>query len=233
MAATYSPQQALETAKKFIHNMPVEDVAVRILDNVCKQIWHAAPWRWTIGAMPSVNLASTTTTYAVTLPSDFLYLTEANLSDGRSLRNLEIVSFAPPTSASTGVPSEISIAGVNPSATYVVFPTPGTIPASPTQTIFASYKKAAPTIQASNTSTGGVLVMDDDWFWVFEEGVLWRAYVYANNPKAGSATVDSSGRLQFSGQLGAFMAALEWMKVREPLPSFHQRAVNDQKSVTR
>jgi hypothetical protein len=59
--------------------------------------------------------------------------------------------------------------------------------------------------------------MDDEWFWVFTAGVLWKAYQWGDDGRAGSASMDSSGKTQYSGQLAIFQDSLQRMAEREKL----------------
>src|SRR3954465_11054851 len=92
MAATYAPSDATTFCKVMVKNMPLENVRVQILDDTLKMLWHAAPWRWTIAAFPTVTLAANTQDYTVAIPSDFLYLQEARVveSDEKTPRELMI-----------------------------------------------------------------------------------------------------------------------------------------------
>lgn len=216
MSSTHKPQEAIAYAKSFIKAMPIEPVAPQILDDVNQIMWTAAPWRWTLGSMPAVTLVSSTQDYTVSVPADFLYLTEAYLTDGSgSLRDLRVEPTLPTAVTNTGQVSRVALVGT----TLRTSPKPGTQPSSAPQ-IISLYKKKAPIITANNMSTAGVHLFDDEWFWVFKEGVLWKAYQWADDGRAGGVTIAANGQAQFSGQRANFESALAFMKQNEKLPNF-------------
>lgn len=201
-----------------IKNMPLETVRARILDDVNKIIWMAAPWRWTVGSLPAVTLASSTQDYNVALPSDYLYTTDVYISDGvQPFRTPVVVPILPTVVGLTGQPNLVAITGAaNTTGTMRFSPVPGTLPA--TTKAYGLYKKTSPIITYENSNTAGVLVMDDEWFWVYEAGVLWLSYLYGDDQRAGSAQADGSGKVAYTGQRGVFEAALSQMREREKLP---------------
>jgi len=220
MAATLAPDSAFDFAKTMIKKMPLQDIKIRVLDSINKIIWMAAPWRWTIGSLTALNLAASTQDYAITLPADFLYAVRSYITDGaKPTRELSIESALPTAVVLVGQPTRISFTGAGGSGNARVSPkVPADHPASPTQQIITLYKKTSPLITSGNAATGGVLVMDDEWWWVYEAGVLWLAYLYADDARAGGAQVDPmSGRVQYTGQRGTFEGALIQMKEREKL----------------
>lgn len=218
MSSTHRPSEALEAAKSYVKNMPLERVGAGILDDIHQIMWTAAPWRWTVGIMPSASLVSNQQDYSITLPGDFLYAISSHLSDGVTTpQELKIEPTLPATLVQ-GVVSRIAILGVNPSAVIRVAPVPGDQPANE-PIIISLYKKKAPIISVSNMSTAGTQVFDDEWFWVFREGVLWKAYQWADDARAGGVTIAANGQAQFSGQRANFENALLYMKQNEKLSS--------------
>lgn len=197
--------------------MPVDEVQVQVLDQINKIIWMAAPWRWTLGTVTALTVVSATQDYTQAPPGDFLYIYDAYISDGASTpRHLEIVASLPTDVKVVGIPQAIAYVGSN---TFRTFPKSGTIPGSPTQQIIMLYKKQAPTLTESNLDTAGVLVMDDEWFWVFVSGVLWLCYLYGDDSRAGSANIDARGQVQYTGQRAIFEAGIQAMREREKLPT--------------
>jgi len=213
--ASYLPIKAITLAREFIKSEPLERVQVRICDQVAKMIWMAAPWTWTVGNLSTATMVVNQSDYTIgSFPADFLYLHRAllhNTTGGKMIRRLTIAENLP-TQASEipGIPRVIAYAGSSVVRVYPVYGTSG-LPGTTTKLI-SWYKKAMPATTAATIDTAGSLVMDDEWSWVFEEGVLWKAYQYAFDQRAGGATTDSKGNAQYTGQLGAFMAALETMK---------------------
>lgn len=241
MASTRTPAEALDIARQHIRYQPIErdGLAVRVLDDINKLMWVAAPWRWTLGSMPQVTLVSGEADYPVTLPDDFLYLAQAVVFDGKQRTPLEIVP-ALPVSSLVGIATQISVEQiVDPDSedldpplvdAYRVHPVPATLPASVTPVVHGLYKREAPQIVEENLAEPGVLVFPDEWFWVYVEGVLWRATLYGGGlAQSGNIQVTSNGQSQYNGFAGSFMAALNFMRDREPLPLLDARTIPDPK----
>lgn len=227
MAATFRPIDALDYSKNMIKRMPAEQIRVAALDQVNKIMWMAAPWRWTIGTMSPIALVSSTQDYVQAEPASYLYLLDGYLADGANPdRALKSVSVLPATNVVVGLPTQYSL---DPTTnTLRVFPKPGTLAASPTKYIVPWYKKVAPTLDAETIYTEGALEMDDEWTWVYIQGVLWLCYLYGDDARAGNVQfnlANSSG--QYSGQEARFYAGLEFMRQREKLPVTDPRTVPD------
>src|SRR5512146_3287040 len=170
MSSTRRPIEALEYAKEFLKSMPViEKAGAEILNSSLCYFWMAAPWRWTLGSLPTVPLASNTQDYTISVPTDLLYVESAYVADGTNTpRALEVVATLPTAGGHKGQPSRIALV----SSALRVYPTPGTLLSSPTQTVYGLYKKKVPQITRTNMYTSGVQVFDDEWFYVFEDIVL-------------------------------------------------------------
>ena len=230
MAATKRPNEAFIYAKSFVKNMTLEDVNVEILDEINKMIWMAAPWRWTLGSLPATTLVSNTSDYNITTPLDFLYIFDGYVSDGANVfRNLIFEPTLPSDVVIKGDTSRIAYMGNN---LYRLYPRLGTIPASPGRQMLLRYKKVSPEITNETQFTPGFLEMDDEWFWVFTAGVLWKAYLWADDSRAGSATV-SDGKVQYSGQLAIFRDGILQMIQREKLPLLDQQDTVTPKAVNK
>jgi len=221
MASTYKPYRAFEYAGEFIKRMNLNEVGHMILDHALKHMWMTAPWRWTVGALTPVTLASNTEDYTITRPTptdDMLYLLRAQYVQAQAggkdgARDLDIESYLP-TNVIIGQPSAVALTS---STNLRVFPKPGTL--SGTNQIVLQYKKTCSQITKQNMHTAGVQVFDDEWFPVYVQGVLYYAYMFADDTRAGSASVQPGGTA-YSGQLGVYRAALNEMALREKLPSY-------------
>lgn len=218
MASTYRPIQAFDKAESYIKGMPLRDVQVRILDQAHKFLWMYKPWRWTIGSLPDVTLVAGTTDYSIALPSDFLYGTDAHLTDQDDQNKTIIIEPALHATAYPGSPSRIAITGTAGSTGQMrVHPKPAQI-GSPVPVIISLYKKSSTVLTPENINTTGVLSLPDEWFWVFEAGVLWQAYRWADDARAGSVTYSAGRGAQYTGMYAEFLAALDYMASKEKLP---------------
>lgn len=220
----YRPFDAFEMAKHYIKKMPLEDVQPYILDAVHSRMWTAAPWRWTLGTLPVVTLAQNAQTYPISLPSDFLYAISARLLTPDSPgRDLEIVAFLPTDAVVKGQPSQLVIEPTQ----YRVSPVPASVK-TPAEKIVGVYKKKPVQITKSNMSTPGVMGLPDEWFWVYELGVLAYAYLYADDQRSGSVQMNGN-QMASTGMFGHFEAGLNQMRIREKLPQDFQQAAQESK----
>lgn len=215
MAATRVPYEALELAKEFVKKMPVERI-VDILDSIHKRIWMAAPWRWTVGVCEPVSVTADTSDFnLVSPPSDFLYIVKAYIWDGEGLTELTPEPALPSGNTQKGNPNKIAyVPGGTPK--FRVHPVFGSINPTKNYKLLVWYKKAPPDITLTTCYTAGSLVMDDAWFNVFEEGILWKCYQFGDDPRAGNVAVQQ-GQTQYSGQRAVFEDSLNFMRGVEPM----------------
>jgi hypothetical protein len=224
MASTYQPIQAFDYAKRFIKNMSLEQVQVDILDQTLKYMWMAAPWRWTLGAFPSFNISANVQQYTVTCPADFLYLLYSYMAvkETASIRVLSVEPILTTFLAQYGQTSQIAVNSPVPGGSTAVniYPNPGALDPVYSATIYSYYKRTSPVLTSLNIFTAGTQVFDDEWFWVYESGVLYYAYLFADDQRAGGAQIDpASNKVTFTGQRGVFEANILLMKEREKLLS--------------
>lgn len=209
--------------------MPLETIQARILDDVSKLIWMAAPFRWTIGVIPPITLSSNIQDYTQTTPANFISLISSYITDGSNVVNhLRTMPSLPPAVGINGNPRFISYEGNN---IYRLSPNPGQIPALPTRQIISWYKKSSPIIKASNVGTAGILQFDDEYFPVYTAGVLWLTYLYADDQRAGTCTIDAKGNASYTGQNAVFQSMLQSMVAHEPNPVWVHDNSQDQVDV--
>ena len=196
----------------------LEAIRPAILDDAAKFFWMYAPWRWTLGNLQVLTVAANTTDYTLTDPADFLYIQPGSvyLSEGGSdvPRYIEAVSHIHSTVQIVGgQPSQISHPATD---TYRVFPKPGTSVTAGTK-IVGMYKKQCPVITEATQYTAGTQVFDDEWFWVYRSILLYIAYLFTDDQRAGGAQTNTRGETTYSGQRAVVEANLAIMKMREPL----------------
>ena len=221
MSATRKPQEALDFAKQLVKSMPFDRVWDQIAQEASNYIWTAAPWRWSVGVISPITLTANTQNFSfVSAPTDFLRLEQCFVSDGTTAREVKPVSSIPGSATLTRPPNFVAVTGITAStpsqisfeALYPAFP------AGKTPEFWAWYKKIVPTILDA-LNTPGALVMDDDYYQIYTEWVLYYAYRYADDQRAGGAqvTVTAQGdrQIAYSGQLAVAHAALEELRRSE------------------
>jgi hypothetical protein len=209
--AIYVPSTATTFAKVLVKSMTLDDVRVAVCDSVVKIMWMAAPWRWTLGDLPVVTPVANTQDYTFTKPADFLFIERSYIWDGKQINDLSVEGLLPTDATAVGPTKKICY--LNDGADKLrLYPTPGTFVG--TRRLITQYKKTYTPITSGNIGSAGALIFPDEWTWVFEEGVLWKAYSYADDARAGSAQV-VDGKIQYTGQCGIFFAGLEEMRRAE------------------
>lgn len=208
MASTKAPINAITLATEMVRGMPLERIALSICNDINNYIWFAANWKWSVGVFSPISLLADTGDYTVTYPSDFLHGLFGKITDtGKNTpTDLECVSFIPSTSGGVkGIPNQIYLPGTaSQSATVRVFPKPGAI--TDPKTLWVFYKKTLTQLTQKTLYTG-TLPFDDEFYPVFEAGVLWKAYMYADDRRSGESQLGGE-RVGFSGQRATFEAAL-------------------------
>jgi hypothetical protein len=217
VALLRTPNDAFDYAKDFVKKMPLEQVQVPILDDINKMLWMAAPWRWTMAVCEPVTIAANIADFSlVSAPADFLYISRAYIWDGETAIELSPEPALPSGTDTKGVPNKIAyVAGSTPK--FRIHPVLGSLNSSKTYKLLVWYKKAAPEITSGNYDTAGSLILPDEWFPVYREGVLWKAYQYADDQRAGTVVMGANGQLQYSGQRGTFEAGIQIMRQCEPM----------------
>lgn len=217
MAAAEYPIDSILWAQQYIKNMPFYRVQQEVINDAAKFFWRAAPWSWTLATLPPVLMVNNTADYTVTLPSDFDYAIKANTTLADKLpKDLEIVSFLSFDDTKLGQPVMLAISGAGVAGNYRLSPTPigytGTLP-----TIAGVYKKSFAKLTETTIYTAGALIFPDMYIDVFRACVLYYAYLYADDQRAGN-TQFSNGQMTYTGQRAAMEAMIEDLKKRLPLP---------------
>ncbi len=211
-----SPSDALTYAKRFVGNLPVDDATViyRLCDDASKKLWMAAPWRWTIGALEAVTLVNDAQDVnLVGIYSDLYYPISAFLNDGADKKDLIISGSLPIVTTVKGEPSQVAYIGGTPNKLrFLPMPTGYSVGSTPLVT--AVYKKIHTDITVANYATDGAAGCPDEWFWVYQEIVLLKAFQFAHDPRMGSVAVGSQG-VQYSGQYAVVEASITEMRMRE------------------
>ena len=183
MASTIAPIRAINYAAEYIQQLPVtrDAIRVRIMDDAAKLIWQAQPWRWTVGALTPTALTNDVDEITITgFPSDFQKILWAGLMTPDNVQDLVVVPNLPDDSTYKGQPKRIApVSG----STVRIYPIPAGY-SSPLPLLVGTYKKKHTEITAANESTASTLVMDDEWYFVYNAWVLYFAMVYAEDPRA-------------------------------------------------
>lgn len=216
MATNRTATDAINYAKRFVGNMPVDDATIiyRILNDASDRVHLFANWSWSVAFLESEDIVSGTIDYTYTDPTDLLYIVHAALVNGNvnpaTEEDLTIVSHLSSDTSIEGTPTQLSYLT---STTYRLQPVPQ-YTAGEEPKILTWYKLQNTNITSGNVGTASTLLFPDEWFWVYQQLVLLDAMIFTHDPRAGSVTVNNN-QIQFSGQWGVVQGSLQAMHQKE------------------
>jgi hypothetical protein len=208
-----TPNDGLAYAKRFIGNLPVDDASLkyRLLNDAHNQLWMAAPWPWSVAALEIVTLVNDQQDYNLSSHSDLLSFLQCSATEGQTRRDIPVSCALPASSIMKGTVGQVMYVPGSPQKLRT-FPVPKGYAASSTNLITV-YKKTATAIDADNadTSYSTISGVHDEWFWVYQELILLKAYAFKQDPRMGGVQVTPQG-LAYSGQYATVMAGIAAMK---------------------
>jgi hypothetical protein len=212
---TYQWQDVMNTVKDLTHQIPTTVSQIYVCDTVNSIIWLKWPWVWTVNALTPILAVNGQQDYP-NRPSDF-----HKLVSGRIYRTDVSPFQAQPVKVFQHLEVELqrqgsinTIQGVSYEPTVDSFrlDVPLNISGTTVYTIALDYQQQPAKV---TTLAAPPIPAPDKYFNVAVEGVLWGIYKLADDPRAGTVTINRAGDKQYSGQLGVFMTALEEMKRME------------------
>ena len=224
MASNYTPLDALNFAKRFVMNMPLDDATIKIpiLQAASDELHLYAPWRWTIGEFEKKDIANSTEDYTISAVTDALFGLGAELRflEKERTERLEFVANLTAVGIHTGTPRKIYWNGTT---TLRLHPIPKGLEATDLPKLISWYKLVNIRIQESGTETALVknddnaaaLRFGDEWFWVYRQLVLKHAYQFTSDPRLGSMQVDARGGVALTGQMAVCEHLLRQMREKE------------------
>lgn len=209
------PIEALENAKHFVKQVPVDRVGDLIIQSSLQRLWTYAPWAFSVASGTSITLEQARGSYDYPYPDNWLYALKAELStNDLSARPLAIVSHIQQDDSLIGNPTKIAFTGPGGLVRPVqISPVPATLTGDPR--ISVVYKKKLEDYSGENAHVVEV-PFPETWYWVFEELVLYYAYKYTDDRRQGDTTVQGDKGSK-NGQLAVAYDGLMEMAKREPL----------------
>lgn len=211
---TYQFQNAVTEAQELVHQIPTTVVQVYACDRVNSIIHLYWPWRWTTYAVPPMVAVNGIQDYQY-VPANFY-----KLLAGRIVRTDVTPWQIQPIKVMGHIEGEVqrqgsinTVQGVSyePTVNSFRIDIPLQVTGTTSYLINLDYQ-ARPTKVANLTQT---ICPPDQYYNVFLEGILWAFYRLADDPRAGTVTINRAGDKQYSGQLSVFMDSLESMKRME------------------
>ena len=218
MSYTYTYADAINFVRPQVPATAEDQKAATMCNIATNLIWNAFDWRETIEILPPFWLSPWVQDYGaplVIVPSDFLGLRTAQLTDLSNVPPakypIRVMKFLEPTHMKT-LPHAISY---EPSVeSFRVFPRVPNGLGSSRFKIDGTYKKR-PTLVTASNYTATNLPFDDLYFQVWIEVIRWAAFSAVGDSRAGQAVKTPQGGINYSGQIGTAIAAINAMAENE------------------
>ena len=225
MSSTFKLIDAFNDVKQKVRKMPLEDVQLQILQDALTDFWMAATWRWTVNGFV-MGLTAGSADQPITPPlTNILYFIDAIFSDGQTIYPGHVEPFLPVTVVK-GVPNKLWYNSVT--SAFKVSPLPINLPNNNTWSLSARYKLQVPILTPPNIRVAGTQLFDDEYWPVFKNALLYYAYLWGDDQRAGQLTF-ANGQVQATGQLGLYQFGLQQMKEREPLLTEYSNKTQEEK----
>ena len=220
MPSTYSPQDAINLVQNFAHGIPLSNVQSAVCDMLHSMIWVFYPWRWTINALTPITTVNGVQDYTPT-NTDILrplriQLVRTDVTPNE-FRELSLLANLSPELSRQGGLETITSAGWYPSGNFIRLMYAAQVGGTQVLQIQGFYQKIPTKITDSNLSTP--FLFPDHFFNTFVEGLKWKIYQLADDPRAGTIQYSRNGSMMrtYTGQLGMFMDQLLAMARTEDL----------------
>lgn len=207
MAPSYDPADALAMITPSLGNATLDSTAKGLIaDEAQRVLWNFAPWKWERKNASDITIVHDTQDYT-TIPSDFMGLLAVQIVRTDVTPNkptdLKIVDYINADKTEKKDPNSIDrityLQELNSAAGGFRIPNPSIV--SPvTAVIRITYRKTPATKYTSANLTTDFVELPDQYFYLYKEWLLYEAYRYLGDPRAGTATFTKSGWV-YSGQL--------------------------------
>lgn len=215
MAFTYLVSDAVSLVGTLAKGVPLTALNAQIADAVSSEMFTAYPWQWNIStiAAGTIPLSDGVQDYS---PPAQIY----RLLRGRIVRtdvtpdayyDLDIQDDLVPDLTPHSYTAIRCMSHQHDGVGQLRLEAAVQVPSGVTLEIQGEYQ-AMPTKITALTQG---LWFPDQYLQVFVEGLLYWVYKLADDPRAGSVATDSQGKTMYTGQYGAFHAAIHKMKEAE------------------
>ncbi len=216
MPFTHTPNDAITLVKEMAHGIPVSVVEADVCDMVSSDLWTYRPWRWTITQITAIAMVDGTQDYSA--PLDIYRLTRARLirtdtTPDEVLSPLTIYETLEPDLVSRSAYSINGISQDYPSG-QLRLSSAISVPTGATWELHGDMQPHPAKVTAATMGTN--FWFPDQYYPVFVEGVKWKIYQLADDPRAGTiVTNPRSGQMQATGQLATYWAYRDQMAQAE------------------
>lgn len=219
MGQTYTYADVLGFCSATFSKVLTDSFGAMLADQTNSMIWNAADWRVSLASFDPFYLSPLTQDYGapvVQVPTDFLGLRTANLvytaNQPASREPMNILRYLDKTNMQ-GLPKDLSY---EPSlGKFRIYPMVPSSVAAASYMIEGTYKKTP--AKVTSDTLASPLPFDDVYLRVFTTGLMYCYFAANADPRAGNVQVTRHGNAMYTGQLGAFVAAINDMANDESL----------------
>jgi hypothetical protein len=227
MASIRTPLEALTYAKLFVGGSVIDnaDVKIRILQNASDRLWMFAPWRFSIGELDQVALVEDQQDYTITDPGDVMYPVRAEVRKSGQRNQSDTLRVVHNLASQTSMKGPFRDVGLTSATNLRLRPVPSGLESGDLGILFTWYKKENIEIVETGAGAGqanddnaAALLFDDEWFWVYQELVLYYSLFFIGDTRAGAVRLDvqeTRTATSYSGHLAQAMDALQQMARKE------------------
>jgi len=220
LISTYTPQTAINLVTKFVHGVPLAGVEANICDVINSYIWTYYPWSWTISSLTPINCVDGVQDYSPANTDILRFLkvrlarTDTTPNEIRELAMLADLSVE--LSRKGGLETNTAF-GYFASTNILRLMWAASVGTGQTLQIQGEYQKAPTKI--TDSTMNNVLVIPDQYFLTFVEGLKYLVYQLSDDQRAGTVQMSKNGTFQqvFTGQLAIFMHQLNYAARTEDL----------------
>lgn len=192
-----------------VRGIPLADIDETFADIINTKIWRAFPWSWTLAALTSIALVEDQQDYSMTVgdAAAIMRLTKTWITktDSDPDQVCDIMPWkwlAPNLAQDVGWPNFSYIHHERRSNKLRL---EAKVSLATSETLFIDGEYQTNPTKITDPTTA--IVHPDRYFDVIVSGIMWLAFKFANDKRAGSSVV-VNGQVQYTGQLGEFHDSL-------------------------
>lgn len=212
---TYTGANAVDMVRRYIKMVPLSasNVDVLLVDRIHSLMWCAWPWRWSQASLTAIPLVDGQQDYSLASGDATALLRLLHVRIVRTdvtpdeFRELDVCEHLSPELTCKGGINQIRKIAYIPALSKVRLELAASVPTGSTLNIQGEYQTNPTKITALATA----LVWPDCYFDVFCDGLLWKCYQFADDPRAGTAQIVKGGNVVYTGQMGVFYGGLARM----------------------
>lgn len=218
---SYCPQDALNLVQQFAHGIPLKGlIGSYTCDMINSMMWTFYPWAWTIASFTPIVCVQGQQDYAVADQTVMrplkIRLVRTDVTPNE-FRELELKANLSPELTRLGGLETIRSCGYFASGPVIRLSNATSIGTTQVLQIQGEFQSVVARITDSNLTSP--FLFPDRYFNVFVEGLKWKIYQLADDPRAGTAQYSKNGSMmrQYTNQLGLFQESLLQMARTEDL----------------